>query len=218
MNIDHVGVALVEALTSAGKLKSPADLYDLTETDLLELERMAEKSAARVLQSIRESKDRGLEKLLFGLGLRHVGKTVAQILARHFQTIDVLAKASAEELAAVHEVGPRIAASVASYFSSENNRTHLERLKAAGLSITAAVAAESQPLVGQTWVVTGTLPNWSRDEARDALEKAGARVSDSVSKKTSAVLVGENAGSKLAKAEKLGVKIMNESEVRALLK
>jgi DNA ligase (NAD+) len=178
---------------------------------------MAEKSAANALEAITESKERGLARLLFGLGIRYVGKTTAGALARHFNNMDRLAEATIEELEAAPEVGERIARSLWDYFRNSKNRKLLERLKHAGVKMVYEATEGDQPLAGQTWVITGTLPNWSRDEAREALEQAGAKVSESVSKKTSALLVGESPGSKLEKARKLGIKILDEEAIKSLL-
>jgi DNA ligase (NAD+) len=217
MNIEHVGPALVDALLEAGLIRNAADLYGLKQKDLEPLERMAEKSAVRVIESIAESKARGLDRLLFGLGIRFIGKTTALALARHFQSLDRLQEATEEELLAAPDVGERMAKSLQDHFRNSQNRKLLERLRKAGVKTDYEAAAGSQPLLGQTWVITGTLPTWSRDEARDILIRAGAKVSDSVSKKTSALLVGDSAGSKLDKAQKFGVKTLGEEEVKAML-
>lgn len=217
MNIEHVGPALVDALLESGKLRDLADLYHLRREDLEGLDRMAEKSAQRVLASLEESKGRGLDRLLFGLGIRFIGKTTAKVLARHFGTLDAIAAASAEELEKVNEVGERVARSVSDYFRAPRNLAVLEKLRRAGLKLDYDAPEGDQPLAGQTWVITGTLPGWSRDEAREALERAGAKVTDSVSKKTTALLAGEAAGSKLDKAAKLGIPVRTEAEVRALI-
>ena len=219
MNIEHVGPALMDALLESGKVRDGADLYALTRDDLLGLSRMAEKSAERVIRSLEDSKTRGLDRLLFGLGIRFVGKTTARGLARHFGTLARLREAAAapEDLEAVPEVGERIARSVSDYFADPRNLRLLERLEAVGVKCDYEAPTGEQPLAGQTWVITGTLPAWSRDEARDALEAAGAKVSGAVSKKTAALLAGEAAGSKLDKAAKLGIPVKTEAEVRALL-
>jgi DNA ligase (NAD+) len=185
--------------------------------DLAGLDRMAEKSAQRVVQSLQESKGRGLDHLLFGLGIRFVGKTTAKVLARHFGSLDKLMQASLGELETVPEVGGRIAQSLFEYFRNSSNIHLMQRLSQAGVKVDYDAPAGEQPLLGQTWVITGTLPSWSRDEAREILENAGAKVSDSVSKKTTALLAGEAAGSKLEKAAKLGVPVKAEADVRQLL-
>lgn len=217
MNIEHLGPALMDALLEAGVVRDAADLYALKHEDIAGLERMAEKSAQRVLDAVAESRARGLDRLVFGLGIRFVGKTTAKVLARHFGTLAALRAASQEELEAVPEVGARIAKSLFDYFRNPQTETLLRKLEDAGLKLDYDAPAGEQPLAGQTWVITGTLPTWSRDEAREKLENAGAKVSESVSKKTTALLAGEAAGSKLDKAGKLGVPVKNEEEVRELL-
>jgi DNA ligase (NAD+) len=217
MNIEHLGPALMDALLESGKVKDAADLYALRAEDLEGLERMAEKSAQRVIASLEESKARGLDRLLFGLGIRFVGKTTAKALARHFGSLDRLKGASLEDFETAPDVGGRIAQSLFDYFHGPKTLDLLERLEKAGLKVDYDAPTGEQPLTGQTWVITGTLPSWSRDEAREALENAGAKVSDSVSKKTTALLAGEAAGSKLDKAGKLGIPVKSEEDVRNLL-
>lgn len=217
MNIEHLGPALMDALLEAGVVKDAADLYALTRENLEGLERMAEKSAQRVLDSIAESRARGLDRLVFGLGIRFVGKTTAKVLARHFGTLAALRAASQEELEAVPEVGARIAKSLFDYFRNPQTGILLRKFQDAGLKLDYDAPVGEQPLAGQTWVITGTLPTWSRDEARERLENAGAKVSESVSKKTTALLAGEAAGSKLDKAGKLGVPVKSEDDVKELL-
>jgi DNA ligase (NAD+) len=217
MNIENLGPALMDALIESGKVRDVADLYALKREDLEALERMAEKSAQNVIAGLEESKARGLDRLLFGLGIRFIGKTSGKVLARHFGTLEALQNASMEELEKVNEIGGRMAQSLFDYFHNPANLKVLEKLKKHGLKVDYEAPAGEQTLAGQTWVITGTLPTWSRDEAREILENAGAKVSESVSKKTTALLTGEAAGSKLAKAEKLGVPVKTEEEVRALL-
>jgi DNA ligase (NAD+) len=217
MNIENVGPALVDTLLEAGLIRDVSDLYHLKQEELEQLERMAEKSAANVIASIEGSKARGLDRLLFGLGIRYVGKTTASALARHFKTLDRLFDATPEEFVAAPDVGERIAQSLSDYFHDPKNRKRLERLRDAGVKTDYDAPEGGQPLAGQTWVITGTLPTWGRDEAREILEKAGAKVSESVSKKTTMLLAGEAAGSKLDKAQKLGIKIVSEKDVRSVL-
>jgi DNA ligase (NAD+) len=201
----------------SGKVRTVADLYRLTRADLEVLDRMAEKSAQVVLDALAESKSRGLDRLLFGLGIRFVGKTTAKSLARHFGTLTALKAATLEDLEAVPEVGDRIARSLFEYFHDERTASVLDQLEQAGLKLDYDAPAGEQVLTGQTWVITGTLPTWSRDQARELLENAGAKVSDSVSKKTTALLAGEAAGSKLDKAGKLGVPVKTEDDLKGLL-
>jgi DNA ligase (NAD+) len=217
MNIENLGPALMDSLIESGKVKDIADLYALRREDLEGLERMAEKSAQNVIASLEESKTRGLDRLLFGLGIRFIGKTSGKLLARHFGSLEALENASLEELEKVNEVGERMAKSLFEYFRDATNRRMLDRLRAHGLKTDYDAPEGDQTLAGQTWVITGTLSSWSRDEAREILERAGAKVTDSVSKKTSFLLAGEAAGSKLDKAAKLGVPVRDEAAVRELL-
>jgi DNA ligase (NAD+) len=217
MNIENIGPALVESLLRAGLIQSAADLYFLRPEQLEELERMAEKSAANVIASIQGSKGRGLDKLLFGLGIRFIGKTSSATLARHFKTMDALRAASLEELQGVHEIGERIARSAYEFFRKPGTERLLDRLAEAGVAMDYAAAAGSEELAGKTFVLTGTLPTWSRDEAKEIIEKAGGKTTDSVSKKTSYVLAGEAAGSKLEKAKKLGISVLSEDDLKKML-
>jgi DNA ligase (NAD+) len=217
MNIDHVGPALVESLLEHRLIETAADLYFLSREQLQELERMAEKSAANVIASIQGSKDRGLDKLLFGLGIRFIGRTTSTALARHFKSMDALRRASAEELESVNEVGERMAQSVHAFFRKPATARLLARLEEAGVSMDYQAAAGGEELAGKTFVLTGTLPTWSRDEAKELIERAGGKTTESVSKKTSFVLAGEAAGSKLDKANKLGIPVIGEEELKKML-
>lgn len=217
MNIEHVGPALVDSLLRAGLIKSFPDLYFLTREQLMELERMGEKSAQNVIDSIQQSKDRGLDRLLFGLGIRFIGKTTATLLARNFKTLDALAACTVEDFSALHEVGDRMAESLARYFASPAAKANIAHLKEAGVSLEYHGVEGSHELAGQTFVLTGTLPTWSREEAKQLIENAGGKTTDSVSKKTTYVLAGEAAGSKLEKALKLGVKVISEGDLKQLL-
>ena len=217
MNIEHIGPALVESLLREGLIKSAADLYFLRQEQLEGLERMAEKSAANVIASIQGSKTRGLGKLLFGLGIRFIGKTSSLVLARHFRTMDALRNASLEALQSVHEIGERMARSMYDFFRLPAAETLLARLAEAGVSMAYEAAAGSEELAGKTFVLTGTLPTWSRDEAKEIIEKAGGKTTDSVSKKTGYVLAGEAAGSKLEKANKLGIPVISEDDLKKML-
>lgn len=217
MNIENVGPALVESLLTQGLIKSAADLYYLRKEQLLELERMAEKSAANVIASIQESKGRGLDKLLHGFGIRFIGKTSSTLLARHFRTLDALQAATREDLEGIHEIGERMAQSVFDFFRNPAVGDAITRLKEAGVKTIYDFVEGSDTLAGKTFVLTGSLPTWSREEAKELIEKAGGKTTDSVSKKTSYVLAGEAAGSKLEKAVKLGVKVISEEELRKML-
>jgi DNA ligase (NAD+) len=195
-----------------------ADLYHLPVEDVAALERMASKSARNLIDQLEKSTSRELRHLLFGLGIRHVGERVAQILARRFRSLDALATASVEEMEAVHEIGPTLARSVHDWFRDPANGRLVERLKEAGLPTEEqGAAAASLSLQGQQFVLTGGLDSMTRDEAKAAIEERGGRVTSSVSKKTSAVVVGRDPGSKAVKAEALGVKLLDEEAFRALL-
>jgi DNA ligase (NAD+) len=219
MNIEGMGEALVDLLLAAGLVHDVADIYSLKEKqeELLQLERMGKKSAENVLGQIEASKHLGLERVIFGLGIRMVGERTAEFLAEHFGSMEALMGASAEELEEVNEVGPRIAASIREFFAEEKNVNLIERLGAAGLQMTGEKKVRGTQLAGLTFVLTGTLPTYSRDEAKQRIEDAGGTVSGSVSKKTSYVVAGEEAGSKLDKARSLGVKVIREAELMAML-
>ncbi len=215
MNI-NMGPETVEDLYEAGWVKNVADLYDLKITDLMSLERWAEKSARNLLNSLRESKSVPFERVLYALGIRYVGETVAKRLAMSFHSIDELMHASFEQLVAVDEIGDRIAQSVVTYFADERNRQIVERLRAQGLQMAvseAVLANRSDRLKGLTFVISGTFSQHSRDEYKTMIEQHGGKNTGSVSGKTSYILAGENMGpAKLEKAAKLGVRIIHEDE------
>jgi DNA ligase (NAD+) len=217
MDIDGLGEALVNQLTERGLVKNVADLYKLTRDDLLQLERMGEKSAENVLAEITASKKLPLERVIYGLGIRFVGERTAQFLAEHFGSLDAIMKASAEELEEVNEVGPRIAESIVEFFGDEHNRKLVSDLRKAGLMFTGQKKEKGTKLAGKTFVLTGTLARHTRDEAKKMIEDAGGRVSGSVSKKTDYVVAGSDAGSKLDKARELGVKVIGEDELEELV-
>lgn len=217
MNIEGMGDALVTQLTDRGLVKNVADVYKLTKADLLSLERMGDKSAQNVLDEIEESKKLPLERVIFGLGIRFVGERTAQFLAEHFGSIDALEKATAEELEEVNEVGPRIAASIVEFFQEKRNRELVEALRSAGLTLKGDRKKRGTALAGKTFVLTGTLSNYSREQAKQMIEDAGGRVSGSVSKKTDYLVAGVEAGSKLDKAKELGVAVIDEKEMERLV-
>jgi DNA ligase (NAD+) len=217
MNIDGLGDALVAQLTERKRVKNVADIYQLTKEDLLSLERMGDKSAQNVLDEIEASKKLPLERVIYGLGIRFVGERTAQFLAQHFGSMDALTKASEEELQEVNEVGPRIAQSIVEFFQEPKNRELVEQLRKAGLAFTGKKKQRGTTLAGKTFVLTGTLAHFTRDEAKRMIEDAGGRVSGSVSKKTDFVVAGDDAGSKLDKAQELGVKVIGEKEMQRLL-
>jgi DNA ligase (NAD+) len=218
MNIEGLGEAVVTQLLDRELVKSIADLYSLTEEQLLSLERIGKKTADTLLAEIAKSKSAPLNRVLFGLGISMVGERTAQLLAEEFGSMDALMAASADELERVNEVGPRVSQAIREFFDEEKNRELIEKLRAAGLTFTAEKRKKSSQLEGMTFVLTGTLPSLTREDAKARIETAGGRVSGSVSKKTHYVVAGEEAGSKLDKAKELGVKVIDEEELLQLLK
>jgi DNA ligase (NAD+) len=220
MKIDGLGERLVDQLVERGFVKDVSDLYRLTQEQLEELERMGQKSAENLLKQIDASRSLEFWRLLFGLGIRHVGERTAQILAREFGSIERLEQASKEELEQVHEVGPKLAESIYEFLRQPENRALIERLKQAGLPMRSdePVAPKApQTFAGKTFVLTGTLEGMSRDEAAALIEERGGRVSSSVSKKTSYVLAGKDPGSKMDKARELGVEILDQLQFVRML-
>lgn len=217
MNIEGMGDVLVGQLTGRGLVKNVADIYRLTKDDLLKLERMGDKSAQNVLDEIEASKKLPLERVIFGLGIRFVGERTAQFLAEHFGSIDALMDAGAEQLQEVNEVGPRIAQSIAEFFQEPRNRDLVQQLRKFKLTLSGHQKQRGTKLAGKTFVLTGTLTNYSRDQAKKLIEDAGGRVSASVSKKTDYVIAGTDAGSKLEKARELGIPVIGEKEMAELL-
>ena len=214
MDIRGLGYERVRALLDSKLIGDVADLYELTPARLLTLEGFAEKSAGQLVEAIADSKGQPLAPLLFGLGIRHVGQQGAKLLARHFGTMKALASASVAEIGEVRGIGPAIAEAVAGFFKDARNRDLLKRLKDLGLALQeTATATGPRPLADQTYVVTGTLPTLSRQQARDLIEAAGGHVSDGLSKKTTALVVGADPGSKLDKAKALGVEQIDEAEL-----
>jgi DNA ligase (NAD+) len=214
MDIRGLGYERVRALLDAQLIEDVADLYELKPARLLTLEGFAEKSAQQLVEAIADSKAQPLSAVLFGLGIRHVGAQGAKLLARHFGTMQSLARGSAAEVAEVRGIGPAIADAVAGFFAEPRNRKLIERLETLGLTMKeTATATGPRPLTDQTYVVTGTLPTLSRQQARDLIEAAGGHVSDSLSKKTTALVVGADPGSKLEKAIALGVARIDEAEL-----
>jgi DNA ligase (NAD+) len=217
MNIDGMGDALVTQLTDRGLVKDIADIYKLTKANLLSLERMGEKSADNVLREIDNSRRLPLERVIYGLGIRLVGERTGQFLAEHFGSMDDLVKATEEELQQVEEVGPRIAKSIVEFFAEPKNRELVDELRAAGLTFKGKKKERGTKLAGKTFVLTGTLATYTRDEAKKLIEDAGGKVAGSVSKKTDYVVAGTEAGSKLDKAKELGVAVIDENGLQALL-
>lgn len=220
MNIDGCGPSVINALLDAGLVRDAADLYSLRKEDLLKLERMGEKSADNLLAALTESKKNELDKLLFALGIRHVGAKVARILATEFGSMEKLQQAQPEELAQIRDIGDKIAESAVTWLNVPANIDLVERLAAAGLMMTFTPPAsqEDNPFFGKTLVFTGTMPTLGRAEAKTMAQDVGAKVSGSVSKKTDYVIAGAEAGSKLEKAQQLGVTVIDEAEFLRLLK
>lgn len=220
MNIEGCGPSVINALLDAGLVRDAADLYSLKKEDVLKLERMGERSADKLLAAIAASKANELDKLLFALGIRHVGAKVARTLAVEFGSMEALLTAEAEQLAAIRDIGAVIAESVVTWLSVPTNRDLLERLAAAGLTMTftAPASSEDNPFFGKTLVFTGTMPTLGRAEAKTMAQDVGAKVSGSVSKKTDYVIAGAEAGSKLEKAQALGVTVLDEAEFLKMLK
>jgi DNA ligase (NAD+) len=217
MDIDGLGDALVDQLVDKGLVRSVADLYQLKLEQLVELERMAEKSASKVLANIDASRQRALPRVLNGLGIPFVGERTAQILAETFGSLDEIASADMEKLQTADEVGPKVAHSIYTFFREPRNRELVERLRAEGLQFHHEVKKKrGGPLEGKTLVLTGTLPSLTREEATRLIEAAGGKVTGSVSKKTDYVVAGEEAGSKLAKARDLGIRVIGEGELREI--
>lgn len=222
LDMGGIGEKLIEQLVESERVKTLADLYTLKVEELLLLPRMGQKSAANVIKAIDDARNPELARLLYALGIRHVGETTARDLAKHFGDLDKIMSATEEELLEVSAVGPVVAASIAHFFSEPHNREAVQRLLEAGVRITlpeapAEGSQRSQSLSGQTFVLTGTMPTWTRDEATRHILGAGGKVSGSVSSKTAYVVAGAEAGSKLRKAEELGVAVLDEDGLKALL-
>jgi DNA ligase (NAD+) len=219
VEVEGLGDKLVEQLVDANIIRTLPDLYKLGLTALAGLDRMAEKSANNLLEALEKSKQTTLPRFLFGLGIRHVGEATAKELARHFGKLDAIMDATEEQLLEVSDVGPIVAQSIRTFFEQPHNREVVEQLRACGVTWEEGepAARAPQPLSGKTFVITGTLPTLSRDEAKDRVEAAGGKVAGSVSKKTDYVVAGEEAGSKLVKAQTLGVPVIDEAALLAML-
>jgi DNA ligase (NAD+) len=219
-DIEGVGEQLVRRLWALGLVRSLPDLYRLTKEQLLELDGFQEKSATNAIAAIEASRAVPFSRVLFGLNIPDVGWVTAQSLARHFGSVARLSAAAQEDVQEVDGIGPERAEAIVEWFSDADNRTLVEELQQLGLRFEAGPEERpvQGPLTGSTYVVTGTLEGFSREEARKALEEKGAKVSDSVSKKTTGVIAGESPGSKLAKAEQLGVPVLDETALKKLLR
>ncbi|MDE2607952.1 MAG: NAD-dependent DNA ligase LigA, partial [Burkholderiales bacterium] len=215
-----LGEKLIDQLVDQHLIRTPADLFKLGLAKLAALDRMADKSASNLLAALEQAKHTTLARFIYALGIRHVGEATAKDLARHFGMLDRLMAASEAELLEVNDVGPVVAQSIANFFAEPHNVEVIEQLRAAGVSWPESEpqrAVAVSPLAGKTFVLTGTLPTLSREQAKERLEAAGAKVAGSVSKKTDYVVAGAEAGSKLAKAEELGVPVLDEDGMLALL-
>ncbi len=217
MDIDQLGAALIDQLVDKALVKDFADLYKLTKSELQGLERMAEKSASNVINAIEESKTRPLWRFITALGIPHIGGQSAQILAEHFGSLEKIMNADRETLAEIDQIGPVMADSVYDYFRDEKHRDTIQRMLQAGVKPTETQIRQSDKLAGKTIVATGSLENYTREEIKQAIRQAGGKPSSSVSKKTDYLLAGENAGSKLDKAKKLGIKIITEEQFRGMI-
>src|SRR5581483_9646680 len=219
MNIDGLGEALVDQLVDQKIVSSVADIYGVTVEEFAALERMGKKSAANLVRNIENSKKNPLPRVLTALGIRFVGERTAVFLAEAFGTMDQIAEASEETLQQAEEVGPKVAAAIVEFFKEPRNRELVDRLRAAGLQFKyQSTRPKGGPLRGLTFVLTGTLPNLSREDAKKMIEAAGGKVSTAVSKKTNFVVAGEEAGTKLTKAQQLGVQVIAEAELVEMLK
>jgi DNA ligase (NAD+) len=220
MDIEGLGEALVEQLINQNLIKNVADIYDLTFEQIAALERKAEKSATNLINQIELSKTRDLQRLIYGLDIRHVGERYARILANQFRSLDKLSQATVSELDDVHEIGLTVALSVREWFDNLRNQDLIERLKAAGVKTEAdanTISLTNEDFTGKTFVLTGKLETLTRDEAARLIEERGGRVSSSVSKKTDFVVAGEDAGSKLDKANALGVTVLDEAAFKEMI-
>ena len=219
MDIEGLGTALVEQLVDNELVRDVGDLYKLELEQLADLERMAEKSAQNVLDAVETSKQQPFHRVLFALGIRHIGATVARALSDNFHSIDRLRDTPPEEIEAVHEIGAAIAESIHDYLEDKNNWAIVEKLRAAGIALEseAPAATAPKPLDGKTVVVTGTFSRWGRQQAQDLIRALGGKPTSSVSGKTDLVIAGENAGSKRTKAEQLNIEILNEEEFVELI-
>jgi len=212
MDIENIGPAFIDQLIESGLVKNAADIYKLKKDDLLELERMAEKSAQNVVDALEKSKSQPLDRLIAALGIRHVGGQNAEILAEHFGSIEAIKKAAIEKLTEIEQIGPVLAKSIYEYFHDSTNLKVIDKLIAAGINPKQKQTKQSDKLAGKTFVVTGTLENFSRAEIEQTIKQNGGKVSSSISKKTDFVLAGTEPGSKLDKAQQLGVKVINEKQ------
>lgn len=217
MDIDGLGSAIVEGLIERGHIKSPADIYYLTLDEVKSLWQSGETAAKKLIEAIANSKDQDLSKLIYALGIRQVGVKTGKVLAAAFGTMDALMNATVEQLVQIPDVGEITALSITDWFAQEQSRRIIERLRIAGVNFSSKRSVDDQRFAGKTFVLTGALSKFTRDEATEKIELFGGKVSGSVSKKTTFVVVGENAGSKERKARELGIKILSEDEFLEML-
>ncbi len=218
MDIEGLGPAIIEQFTNEGLIKSPADLYFLTKDDIIKIDRHKEKSAQNIINSIKKTKNNDLSKLIYALGIRQVGQKAGKILAQHFETLDNLINANIDELVNINEIGQTTANSIIKYFELPQTKHYINRLKEAKINMKYINSLVDERFLGKTFVLTGTLPSISREEASKIIESYGGKTSSSVSKNTDFVLAGEDAGSKLTKAQSLDIKIISEQEFKNMLK
>jgi len=217
LDIEGLGEKLVDQLVDKDRVKSLADIYGLTAAELAGYERMGMKSAENLVEAIGKARQPSLGRLLFALGIRHVGETTARDVARHFGSMQAIMDATPEQLLEVTDVGPAVAGSIHRFFAEPHNREIVDALGRQGVTPVAEAAAQGGGLTGKTFVLTGTMPNWTRDDATRHILAAGGKVSGSVSRKTAYLVAGEEAGSKLTKARELGIAIIDEDGLKALL-
>ena len=218
MDINGLGLAIVEELIEKELVGNISDIYKLSQEQIASLKKSGTKFAQNLIDAIEESKKNDLSKLINGLGIRHLGTKTSKILAKRFKTMDGILNASLDEISAINDVGPVIAESVFNFFAQKQTRDLIEKLKQAGVNMEYLDESEDERFAGQTFVLTGSLEKYSRDEAEEIIEKFGGKTSSSVSKKTTYVLAGEEAGSKLTKAQELGVQIISEAEFEEMIK
>ena len=217
MDIDGLGVKLIDQLVDKGLVKDVADIYYIKKEQLIELERMADKSAQNIIDAVEKSKTKPLSKFLYALGIRNVGETTAEDLASHFPRLEDLFRLSEEDFMEVQGIGPEVAASVHRFFGDKKNRESIDRLKKAGVRVAEPKAREKGKMTGKTFVFTGSLKTFGRDEARTLVESMGATTASTVSKKVDFVVVGDDPGSKFDKAKELGIKTLTEEEFKKII-
>ena len=217
MDIEGLGISVCESLIGSGLVKDASDLYYLTAESVAQLERMGNKSAANLIAAIENSKQAGLARLLCAFGIRQVGQKAAKVLASHFEDLDALMASDAEPLTAIPDIGEITAGFILDWFRNPQSRDLIEKLRAAGVSFRSKEEKKDDRFAGLTFVLTGTLSRFTREEASAIIESFGGKASSSVSKKTAYVLAGENAGSKLTKAESLGIRIISEEEFEGMI-